>query len=782
MKRSKLFRRLKAAAVGVAVSAAAIAAPAAMPEQNADAATEVNFAKALQYSLYLYDANMCGPNVGETSQLDWRDDCHTYDSSVSTPYGTLDLSGGFHDAGDHVKFGLPGSYSATMLGWGYYEFKDAFVQIGEADHLRTITDYFCDYFKRCTVMSGSTVQAYCYQVGDGDTDHNEWMPPEDQTLARPVYFATSSNPCTDVVAETAAALAMNYVNFGNTEDLTYAKALYNFAKSNNKAAHSEQSYYVSDSYLDDLALASIILYKATNDSSYKTDCASWISQSNYAYTSDWPLCWGSVWPAVNAIYANEWSRVSENLDKNKNGYTTSEGYYSRDSWGSARYNTACQLVGLVYDKYNNSSTYGAWAKTQMEYLFGSNKNNQCYMVGYDTNSVTHPHHRAATGFTGFPSENQGKEHANVLVGALVGGPDSSGNYVDETEQYTYTEVATDYNAAFVGALAGLYLKYGSGQSPASSVPGVSGGSTPVVTTPAVTTAVTTKATTVTTTVSTTKAATTVTTTKSSGAGEITLVSTAATTSTTAKTTSAPTGSGSQSVSVNSSVDYTDDNSKNCNIPLSDILPEGAKAKQIIVNLTAGGDIGTISCGGGIAADTWISLSVTSQSGTGSSVQVLFDVSQYSDVIDSDDLFQFSYWWGSQQSVTVDSVICVYEGGTSAVTTTTTAATTAKTTSSTTASSTTKATTAAAATTTTTGSSVIDEIDWSRVIYGDVDLNGKVSVSDTVRLAKYLASKTLYPLNATAVENADCLYDNVIDARDGQRLIEFCLGLVFSLGK
>ncbi len=481
MKKLHISKKIKAFVVGVTMTVTAVMSPIATNNYEMQAAANMNYAKALQYSLYLYDANMCGSQVGEKSQLNWRNDCHTYDSSVSTPYGTMNLSGGFHDAGDHVKFGLPAAYSATMLGWSYYEYPNAFKSTGQKNHLKTITDYFCDYFRRCTVMNGSNVVAFCYQVGNGDTDHSEWKKPESQTLARPVYFATSSNPCTDVVAETAAALAINYINFKNSQDLTYAKALYNFAKNNNKANHQAQSYYTGTSYLDDLALASILLYKATNDSAYKSDCTSWISQSNWAYTSDFPLCWDSVWPAVNVIYANEWSRVAENINANKNNFNTSEGYACRNDWGSARYNTATQLVALVYDKNTKTSTYTQWAKGQMEYLFGNNRNNKCYMVGYDTNSVTKPHHRAATGFSNFPSENQGKAHANVLVGALVGGPDKSGNYVDDTDQYTYTEVALDYNAAFVGALAGLYTKFGSGQAVASSIPGVSG-STAVVTT------------------------------------------------------------------------------------------------------------------------------------------------------------------------------------------------------------------------------------------------------------------------------------------------------------
>lgn len=481
MNKSELFRKIKVLAVSAVMSVATLASPLLVDVFKTEAASTVNYAKALQYSLYLYDANMCGSQVGERSQLNWRDDCHTSDSKISTPYGTMDLSGGYHDAGDHVKFGLPAAYSATMLGLAYSEFSSAFKSTGQSDHLKQITNHFAEYFRKCTVMNGSSVKAFCYQIGNGDTDHAQWTKPEKQNISRPAYFATSSNPCTDVVAQTSAALAMNYINFRDPKDLTYAKALYNFAKSNNKANHQAQSYYTGTSYLDDLALASILLYKATNTASYKSDCANWISQSNWAYTSDYPLCWDSVWPAVNVVYANEWDRVAENLNANKNNFNTSEGYACRDNWGSARYNTATQFIGLLYDKHKSTSTYTSWAKSQMEYLFGNNKNNQCYMVGYASNSVKNPHHRAATGFTSFPSENQGKAHANVLVGALVGGPDKSGNYVDKTDEYKYSEVALDYNAAFVGALAGLYNKFGKTQSVASSIPGVSG-STAVVTT------------------------------------------------------------------------------------------------------------------------------------------------------------------------------------------------------------------------------------------------------------------------------------------------------------
>lgn len=779
MKSSKLLNRIKAAVTCATVAVTALVAPMAVTEEKADAAVSVNYAKALQYSLYLYDANMCGPQVGEKSQLDWRDDCHTYDSSVSTPYGTMDLSGGFHDAGDHVKFGLPGAYSATMLGWGYYEFKDAFTQTGQAAHLQTITDYFCDYFKRCTVMSGSTVQAFCYQVGDGDTDHAQWCPPENQTLARPAYFATSSNPCTDVVAETAAALAMNYINFGNKEDLTYAKALYSFAKSNNKANHQSQSYYQGSCYLDDLALASILLYKATNTSSYKSDCASWISQSNWAYTTNQPLCWDSVWPAVNAIYANEWNRVSANIDVLKNGNTTPQGYACHTNWGSARYNTAQQLMGLVYDKHNSSSAYSAWAKGQMDYLFGNNNAGYCYMVGYSSNSVTQPHHRAASGYNDFPSENRGVAYKHVLVGALVGGPDNSDNYYDEADKYEYTEVATDYNAAFVGALAGLYLKYGSGQSVDSSVPGVSGGTvTPPTTT---TTTTTTPVTTVTTTTSTTVSSFTHTTTTSSSTSVSTSQTTSASTPKTTSVTQANPTSGTKVITVNTQLDMSSDSGKFTQIKISDFLPEGAKAEKIIVNFSANGDIGSPSMTGGISVTSsgnWKDLGGGTMNVNGSSGTIEFDVKSIQDEIQYDGVFQIGCWWCQTGSINIDTITCIYSSSAVSVPETTVStpeSTTVKTTSVT-------VTTTTQTTTNDNPSPSVPSVN--PTLYGDVDLDGTVVVSDAVLLNMYLLNPDKNAIKDIGLANADCVRDGVIDSADSAMLMNY-IAMVIShseLGK
>jgi len=102
---------------------------------------------------------------------------------------------------------------------------------------------------------------------------------------------------------------------------------------------------------------------------------------------------------------------------------------------------------------------------------------------------------------------------------------------------------------------------------------------------------------------------------------------------------------------------------------------------------------------------------------------------------------------------------------SAAATTTTAATTTKVT-------TTKATTTTAVTTTVDPDTIVD---WSRVLYGDVNVDTKVNLSDLIVLSKHLANAKIYPLkNATATENADTAYDGVINSNDALKLVEYTL--------
>ena len=341
---------------------------------------DVNFAKALQYVLYFYDANKCGydtdPQTGEKlKSLEWRGDCHTEDYKIplkpitkegaDAKFGTnlsqdfideykdildpdsdgyIDCGGGMHDAGDHVKFGLPGSYAASTVGWGYYEFRDAYEKTGNQEHVEDILHWFNDFYMNGTYLDkDGKVIAFCYQVGEGNNDHNYWNPPELQDsnvlldFARPAYFATTETPASDMCAGTAASLAINYLNFKDTEpeyaaeSLKKAIALYDFAVETHKEDDGmtvlslgyDGGFYTSSYDYDELAWAAVWLNICTGEQKYIDDIISVdetlkddmghvtytgymkriIKTTGSIWKNIWVHCWDTVWGGVFAKLA-----------------------------------------------------------------------------------------------------------------------------------------------------------------------------------------------------------------------------------------------------------------------------------------------------------------------------------------------------------------------------------------------------------------------------------------------------------------------------------------------
>ena len=425
---------------------------------------EYNYAKLLQYSLYLYDANMCGCDVSSKGKLDWRGNCHTYDKTTYTRRDgvtvNVDLTGGFHDAGDAVKFGLPQAYSAFVLGMSYDTYKESFKNTAQVGHLRDITTHFADYFVNCTVLDAAgNVEAFCCQVGQGGGgyDHGYWGPPEEQpNTNRPIYFTSANEPSTDIVSLSAAALAMQYKNFGGDKYLSTAKKLFEYAKNNSKQVNrTAGQFYSSSAWQDDYCLAAITLYQVTGDYSYKSELDRYSSDGN-AQKGYWALCWDNVGPAV--AYYNGRTQSMVDVMNISSGNSTYGGYRCLDDWGSARLNTSMQYVGLLYDKMTGTNTYRGFAEGQMKYLLGNNAVKQCYVIGYNNYGPKYPHHRAASGYRG--SVQGTTPQAHVLVGALVGGQKKDGSYEDSANNFQTNEVAIDYNATLVAATAAIYSAYG----------------------------------------------------------------------------------------------------------------------------------------------------------------------------------------------------------------------------------------------------------------------------------------------------------------------------------
>ncbi|RCX17108.1 dockerin type I repeat protein [Anaerobacterium chartisolvens] len=447
--------------------------------------TNFNYVDAFAKSILFYEANWCGPDAGN-NRIKWRGPCHVDDGKDVG----LDLTGGFHDCGDHVKFGLPQCASASTLAWAYYEFEDAFIAKGQDEYMLNILKHFCDYFIKC--FPNKTT--FYYQLGDGDVDHQYWGPPELQTNDRPAYYvATPSNPGSDVAGDAAAALALMYLNYKDKDAayaekcLTYAKDLYTFGmtyRGNSKG----QSYYLPRDYLDELMWGSIWLYVATGDAVYMDNVEKLMVEKNISgdnsFNDHWTQCWDYVMTGVFTKLATlspnpKYKAIAEeHMDYWQNRITTTPGGIKYlDSWGVCKYPAAESMVQLIYYKETGEKDqkYLDFAKGQIDYILGKNPNKMSYMVGFGDNYPKFPHHRAASGMLEGPPADEKKEspERHILYGALVGGADINDEYHDNVNEYVYSETGLDYNAGLVGALAGMSKYLGEDQLP-EPIPGIEG--------------------------------------------------------------------------------------------------------------------------------------------------------------------------------------------------------------------------------------------------------------------------------------------------------------------
>lgn len=75
------------------------------------------------------------------NKISWRGDSGLKDGSEEG----VDLSKGMYDAGDHMKFGLPMAFTATVLSWAILEYGDQMEAVDQMkparESLKWITDY-----------------------------------------------------------------------------------------------------------------------------------------------------------------------------------------------------------------------------------------------------------------------------------------------------------------------------------------------------------------------------------------------------------------------------------------------------------------------------------------------------------------------------------------------------------------------------------------------------------------------------------------------------------------
>ena len=412
--------------------------------------------------------------------------------------GSYDLTGGWFDCGDHVKFGQTEFYAGYMLSLGYSEFPggyddyysqnyDGYIKAsdytweGKAGIPNGIPDildeikYATDFFMKCVRDKGT----FYYQVGDGDADHMVWCTSSAKATlpttqggesdgSRPTKKATgNTSSMTSLCGATLASMARSYKKFDPeyaAKCLEKAKVAYDYVMSTSKGNSGGGSYYpAKDKYEPDIVILCMELYRTTNDATYLAEAkkySTWMAASK-DYNHNFSLCYNNTEDLacyLMAMYGNgtEQANAKTAFTYLADMYKPSSGYFlnkKNDGWGVLRFPANQAFVeGLKAKMDDNLTKVDPYALASIEYIMGSNGRKFSYIVGFGENYPHYPHHRNFYGLDNNDEGNLTTQPKFMQLGYMVGGSLDDGAYTDNEKMYTYSEGGIDYNAGLVSAL------------------------------------------------------------------------------------------------------------------------------------------------------------------------------------------------------------------------------------------------------------------------------------------------------------------------------------------
>ncbi|OWM78337.1 endoglucanase 16 isoform X2 [Punica granatum] len=453
--------------------------------------TGFNYKDALTKSLIFLEAQRSG-KLPPNHRLSWRGDSALEDGKLAN----VDLVGGYYDAGDNVKYGLPMAFTVTTLSWAAIFYHRELQVAGELRNVQAAIKWGTDYF----LKASSKKNRLYVQVGDPVPDHSCWVRPENMKTPRTVLKIDENNPGSEIAAETAAAMAASSIVFRLSDRpyarrlLNKAKLLFQFARTHKGTYDGECPFYCSFSgYNDELLWAAAWLYKATRKSMYLTYIR---EEAISAAVTE--FSWDLKYAGAQILLSEFFFEGDKSLETYRTHadsfvcsvlpdspyhqiYLSPGGMIHLRDGANTQYVTGTAMLLDIYGdflaKNNQKVTCGskqfdstrllAFTKQQMDYLLGSNPERRSYMVGFGNNPPTQAHHRGASVPVLGPTEvvscpmsfvnwfTKNAPNPNELTGAILGGPDRYDHFTDKRWTSSMTEPCTYINSMAVGTLAKL---------------------------------------------------------------------------------------------------------------------------------------------------------------------------------------------------------------------------------------------------------------------------------------------------------------------------------------
>ncbi|PYG84250.1 endoglucanase [Ruminiclostridium sufflavum DSM 19573] len=409
--------------------------------------------------------------------------CH---KALAKMYGDeskeIDVSGGWHDAGDYGRYSVPAAVTAADLLLAYEFCPESFTDsesIPESGNkVPDILDeakYGIEWLLKMQDKASGGVYHKVTAMGFPDMT---LMPDVDVDDLYVMPVSTTATADFAAVAAMAARIFKDIDGAFSRSCLNAALKAWGWLENNKgfvefkNPADVLSGEYGDSSGSDEISWAAAELFRTTGEAKYGE-----YFNKNFE-SGGFGLGWQNVsgFAAIAYIFCD-----SDNIDikkveeikkswlekadmfvstAKKDGYLLAM-HKMEYTWGSNMNVTNHAIHLLVADRLRNSEEYTAAVKNAAHYLSGRNTLSQCYITGFGAKQIMQPHHRPSVGDT----------VKQPVPGLVVGGPNSildddvskaklSGMapakcYIDDMSSYGTNEVATYWNSSAIFVFAYL---------------------------------------------------------------------------------------------------------------------------------------------------------------------------------------------------------------------------------------------------------------------------------------------------------------------------------------
>lgn len=425
---------------------------------------------ALKEALNMFYCQRCGTKLSGDKAGVWAHEaCHTQTATIFGTDKKLEVSGGWHDAGDYGRYTVASAKAAAdlMLAWQLNPASMANPAVssipGVVDEVR--------YNLEWMLKMQDTASGGIYHKVTNAVFEKEVMPDKvtDPLIVSPIS-STATGDFAAVMAMASGVYKPYDAKFAE-KCLAAAEKAWKYVKANPQQYFKNPEGIVTGEYgdtntTDELYWAACELFKATGKAEYndyvKEACKSAIPEGlgwlnvgtygSYAYLTA-EKADKDIADTIKAALVKSCDALLKQAKNDGYGISIGTDYV----WGSNMLvaNNAIQL--LITDKLAPNSGYREAAENHLHYLLGRNSVSYCFVTGLGAQYPGNPHHR--------PSLAAGK----TIPGMLVGGPNSALEdpyakavlkglppakcYADNSQSYSTNEVDIYWNSPFVFLLS-----------------------------------------------------------------------------------------------------------------------------------------------------------------------------------------------------------------------------------------------------------------------------------------------------------------------------------------